>query len=449
MTRIWIAVVGILAVVGAGPLAAQRPTAIVGARLIDGNGGPPIEAGVVVIRGDRIEAVGSAADVRVPADAARIDGRGRSVLPGLADLHVHLTGGWDGETTDLLSPSRMLDALLYAGVTTVFDTGNILPYILQITREIDAGRLRGPHIRFVGPVVDGANPVWPPLSLAVATPEQIAPYVRQLRAAGVKMVKGYGGLSTELLTDLVEAAARDSLAVVVDAWRKNGTLEIAQTGIAAFAHLGTTPITPETVAYMREHQIASLTTLAVLESFSRRRFRDLGFLEGPLLRGSFPPSFATGLRAFATRPLTAAESTRVVAIGQRLVTAEHNLKQLFDAGVLLAAGTDSPYPGDWYGEGLHRELELIVEAGLTPLQALTLATRNAARFLHETDWGTLEPGKRADLIVVRGDPSRRISDTRRVEIVIQNGRQLDRSRLRFDPTRDPGFHAAGAANASH
>jgi imidazolonepropionase-like amidohydrolase len=447
MTRIWIVVVaGLLAL--AGPLAAQRPIAIVGARIIDGNGGPPIESGVVVIRGDRIAAVGPAAGVPVPADAVRIDGRGRSVLPGLADLHVHLTGGWDGETTDLLSPSRMLSALLYAGVTTVFDTGNILPYILQITREIDAGRLDGPHIRFVGPVVDGANPVWPPLSLAVATPEQIGPYVRQLRAAGVKMVKGYGGLSTELLTDLVQAAARDTLAVVVDAWRKNGTLEIARTGIAAFAHLGTVPITPETVAYLRDHRIASLTTLAVYESFSRRRFRDLSFLEGPLLSGSFPPAFAAELRAFAEHPLSGADSGRARAAMDRLVTAEHNLKQLFDAGILLAAGTDAPYPGDWYGEGLHRELELIVEAGLTPLQALTLATRNAAQFLHESDWGTLEAGKRADVIVVRGDPSRRISDTRRVELVFKDGRRLDRSRLRFDPARDPGYRAAGAANAT-
>jgi len=104
---------------------------------------------------------------------------------------------------------------------------------------------------------------------------------------------------------------------------------------------------------------------------------------------------------------------------------------------LLAAGTDAPYPGVFQGEGLHRELELLVEAGLQPLQAITLATRNAARLVGgEAQWGTLEPGRRADLLVIDGRPDRRIEDSRRIVMVVQEGRIVDRARLVLDPRRD-------------
>src|SRR5438874_3014174 len=105
-----------------------------------------------------------------------------------------------------------------------------------------------------------------------------------------------------------------------------------------------------------------------------------------------------------------------------------NAKALFGAGVLLAAGTDAPYPGDMQGEGLHHELELLVAAGLTPLEAITVATRNAARLIGAGDWGTIEAGKAATLIVVDGRPDRNISDTRKVVEVMLRGRKIDRDR---------------------
>ena len=130
---------------------------------------------------------------------------------------------------------------------------------------------------------------------------------------------------------------------------------------------------------------------------------------------------------------------------RRLQTAMANAKRLFDAGVLLAAGTDAPYPGDYFGEGLHRELELLVEAGLTPLQAIGLATKNAARLMHgEATWGTLEAGKRADLVLVRGNPAQRIGDSRNVTAVIQAGRMIDLRRLAREIATAPDFHPAGS-----
>jgi imidazolonepropionase-like amidohydrolase len=234
--------------------------------------------------------------------------------------------------------------------------------------------------------------------------------------------------------------------VFVDKGPLNGTLEAATTGIAAFAHLGSVPVTDETVAYMRAHQVTTLTTLAVFESGAGRRLQDLRFLDEPLLKDVMPPEFRRALVARAARPLTADDSARRKARLERLMTGMANLKKLHAAGVLIAAGTDAPYPGDYYGEGLHRELELLVEAGLTPLQAITVATQNAAQMLQaESEWGTVETGKRADLLVVRGDPSIRVGDTRNVTMVVLGGKLVDRAKLRFDPRTDPGFREGGSA----
>ena len=119
------------------------------------------------------------------------------------------------------------------------------------------------------------------------------------------------------------------------------------------------------------------------------------------------------------------------------------MKALFDAGVLLTAGTDAPYPGVFQGEGIHRELGLLVEAGRTPLEAITVATKNAVELMGDGgEWGTLTPERRADIVLVRGRPDRSIRQTRNVEIVIQRGRVVDRERLAFDADRDPGFRVA-------
>ena len=121
---------------------------------------------------------------------------------------------------------------------------------------------------------------------------------------------------------------------------------------------------------------------------------------------------------------------------------KRNVKKLLDAGVLLAAGTDAPYPGVFQGEAIHHELELLVAAGMTPLQAIRTATSNAARVMHaEEEWGSLQTGRAANVLIVAGNPAERINDTRQVETVILNGKILDRASLRFDPKRDPGFRA--------
>ncbi len=425
------------------PLTAQPATAVVHVRLIDGKGGAPVENATVIVRGERIAAAGPAAQVKVPAGARIVEGRGMSLLPGLADMHTHLSGGWDGESADYFGFRLTMGALLYNGVTSVLDPGDVTSYVKQLRDEVRAGRLAGPRIYYTGLVLDGAKPVWPDISGAIATPDQAAHFVRQMKEADATFIKAYGGLSTEMLKTVVDAATRDSIRVIADVWGRNGSLADAQTGIAAFAHAGTAPMTDEAIRYMADHGTASLTTLAVYESFARRRFKDMRFLDQPLLKDVMKPTYLEQIRAHGAKQQSSVDSARVARIAAGLGTAGQNVKRMFDAGVLLAAGTDAPYPGDYYGEGLQRELELLVEAGLKPLDVITLATRNAARLVRgESEWGTVEAGKVADLLLVRGDPSTRISDTRNIVMVMQGGRVIDRASLRYDPRRDPDYHPA-------
>ena len=419
----------------------QQPTVVVHVRLIDGHGGPPVENATVVVRGGTIAEAGPAAGVKVPAGARIIEGRGMSLLPGLADMHTHLGGGWDGESADYLGYRLTMWALLYNGVTTVLDPGDVTSYVKQLRDEIRGGRLVGPRIYYTGLVLDGPKPVWPDISGAIATVDQAGHFVHQMKEAGATFIKAYGGLSTDMVKAVVDAAARDSIRVLADVWQRNGTLADAETGIAAFAHAATLPMTDETIRYMAEHGTASITTLAVYESFARRRFKDMSFVEQPLLRDVLTPTYRRQIKAHGARAASGLDSARINRMAAGLGTAGRNVKRMFEAGILLAAGTDAPYPGDYYGEGLQRELELLVEAGLTPLEVISLATRNAARLVRaEAEWGTIEPGKAADLLLVRGDPSSRISDTRNIVMVIQGGRVIDRAALRYDPRRDPDYH---------
>jgi imidazolonepropionase-like amidohydrolase len=413
--------------------------AFTNAVLIDGTGAAAVEHATIVVRGDRIVSAGPAASVSVPGGATITDLRGKVLMPGLADMHVHLMGGWDGVATDMLGYRRYMNALLYAGVTTVLDTGNVEPFVVQLRAEVAAGRLLGPRIYCVGPLIDGADPAWPPLSRAVSSVTQVPDVVRALSRDHVDLIKAYVGLSHAVLERLVEEGHKASLRVIIDQWQRNGSPDLVADGIYGFAHLPTRKLSSTDVELMRDRKVAFISTLSVFESQSRRRLANLTFLQNPLVRDTSPPAFLEGLRAEASRKLTSEEAERAQRWVGLLQNAMGNARALVQSGVLLTAGTDAPYPGDMQGEGLHRELELLVEAGFTPLEAISIATQNAARFIGANDWGTLQPGKLATLIVVDGRPDRDISQSRKVVGVYVAGRKIDRDSLALARQNDPGF----------
>lgn len=413
--------------------------AFTNAVLIDGTGAAAVEHATILVRGDRIVSAGPAASVSIPGGARTTDLRGKVLMPGLADMHVHLMGGWDGVATDMLGYRRYMNALLYAGVTTVLDTGNVEPFVVQLRAEVAAGRLLGPRIYCVGPLIDGADPAWPPLSRAVVSVAQVPDVVRALSRDHVDLIKAYVGLSHSVLERLVEEGHKASLRVIIDQWQRNGSPDLVADGIYGFAHLPTRKLSSSDVQLMHDRQVVFISTLSVFESQSRRRLANLTFLQDPLVRDTSPRAFLEGLRAEASRKLTSEESERAQRWVALLQNAMQNARALVQSGVLLTAGTDAPYPGDMQGEGLHHELELLVEAGFTPLEAISIATQNAARFIGANDWGTIQPGKLATLIIVDGRPDRDISQTRKVVNVYVKGRKIDRDSLQLARQGDPGF----------
>src|SRR5260370_1895041 len=131
----------------------EKAIAIGDGRIIDGGGGRATEDGAVILRGGKIEYAGPSGPAKIPRDAQIIDAKGKSVMPGLADMHVHLQGGWDGISVDLLGYQRYLKAMLYFGRTTLMDTGNYQPWVLQLRQEIASGHLLGPRIYCTGATV--------------------------------------------------------------------------------------------------------------------------------------------------------------------------------------------------------------------------------------------------------------------------------------------------------
>ncbi len=425
-----------------GSSASAPSIAFTNVRIVDGNGGAPVEHGTIVIEGRTIVAVGPAANISIPPEARRLDENGRTALPGLADMHVHLTGGWDGISADMLGYHRYMNALLYAGVTTVLDTGNIESYVLQLRAETSAGRLLGPRIYCVGPLVDGPDPFWPELSRVVVSQDQVPRLVRQLAAEKVDLIKLYAGLSDLEVQAISSEAKKYKLRTIIDAHSRNGSIELMQDGIAGYAHLPTHKLSDEAIRTASAKHVFFISTLSVIEAFSRRRFQDLSFLDHPLIADTTPPFALTELRKLGHEEVN---KDSLAA----LLDDESNVKRLMQAGILIAAGTDAPYPGDFQGEGIHRELELLVESGLTPLEAITIATKNAALIVNAAkEWGTLEPGKLADIVIVEGKPDQNIRDTRAIVGVVREGTILDRDKLKFNPDVDPGYRPVGGDAAS-
>jgi imidazolonepropionase-like amidohydrolase len=431
----------LVALCAAASAADSKAIAIVHARLIDGMGGTPVEDATVLVRGKTIEYAGAAAGARVPKDAQIIDGAGKTVMPGLADLHVHLQGAWDGTSVDLLGYQRYLNAMLYSGVTTLLDTGNYQPWILQLRQEQAAGRLRGPRIYCVGAMIDAADPAWPDLAYAISSRYQIPEFVRRDKAARVDMIKGYSNLSEHMLHWLSEEAGKAGIRVVIDQWERNGSPDLVATGISGFAHLPTRKMSEDDIQFAKQHNIFFITTLVVTESFARTRLNHIEFVKQPYIADTMPPWFLTELTEYAGKPQTEAEKKETEESLKAHQEAMRTVKKLHDAGFLIATGTDAPYPGVFQGEGLHHELELLVEAGWTPLEAIRASTYDAAKLMKgENEWGTVQAGRRATLLIVAGNPAEHISDTRKIETVMQDGTILDRVSLKYDGKKDAGYH---------
>jgi imidazolonepropionase-like amidohydrolase len=432
---------------------AQERIALVGATIIDGNGGEPITDGVIVLRGDRIEAVGSRATTQVPSDARVEDVSGRWITPGLIDAHVHFfqSGGIytrpDG--IDLRAVRPYLDDLnwskatldvtfaryLASGITTAIDAGGPL-WNFEVRDRANASD-RAPRVAVAGPLIateppgtEALNESGDPPIFHGATPEAAREMTRDLLPRRPDFIKIWGIGSGPEGADRV----REITAAVADEARPAGVrvavhateLEIARAAVEGGADILVhsvfdAPVDRAFIDALREKNVTYVTTIVVLEGYDGVLSGDPNLLTIEQTLGD--PDVIASL-------YEAPDSLRSSGAGRpadrEIRQGQDNAVALVRGGVRVAAGTDAGNPGTLHGPALHHELRLLVAAGLTPMEAIVATTRDAAFvYAAEPDVGVLRAGAAADLLVLRADPLVDIGNLAHIERVYARGNGYD------------------------
>jgi imidazolonepropionase-like amidohydrolase len=374
----------------------------------------------VVVSGGRILRVGGV-DL-LPPGAEVIDGSGRTLLPGFIDSHVHLPA----------APEQALSQSLSLGVTTVidmFNTGEILLTLKRI-EATDSFELADLRTAGIGATAPGGWPTRPTPYPTISGPSEAEAFVQARLSEGSDFIKiFYDDLSRFGLNSPRPTISEDTLRALIDAATAHGTVSVvhvaaeaqARAAVAAgaggLAHLFIGDVVAADFGeFAAAHDAFVIPTLSVL----RCRLVEV-------------PRAATDERL---APFLAPEARRLeasrqgsVALGRMPCAAlQSTLKQLIAAKVPILAGSDEPIPGSTYGASLHGELSMLVENGLTPLQALIATTSAPADAFRLVDRGRIRPGLRADLVLVEGDPSRDILATRNIVAVWKRGEQATRQR---------------------
>ncbi len=379
------------------PSAAQNSLVVTGVTVIDGTGTAPLTNRAVIITGDRIVGIVDAADKGpIPKGARVIQARGKFVIPGLWDMHVHLTAN------DLV-------ALVAYGVTGIRDMGNMLSEVDSWRAQIAAGTRVGPRIFRVGPTINGQ--AFGPVHVAVTSDAEARTAVRVLKHVGVDAIKIHRALSREAYFALSDEAKKLSIPFVGHIPQAVTAQEASDAGQASFEH---TETLFEGGAPLKQEDAPALFA----------RFVKNGNAFTPTLvnyRGSAEPANIDPdlLRRYPDLP----------AGRKRMFRSFVELVGLMNrTGVTLMTGSDLGSQWISPGSSLHDELAILVEAGLTPMEALQAATVNPARFLR-VDAGTVEAGKVADLVLLEANPLLDIRNIGRIQAVILRGKLLDESAL--------------------
>ncbi len=402
----------------------ESTLAIVGATLIDGTGAAPIPDSAVVIHNGRISAVGPRSKVKIPRDANVIQADGKTILPGLWDMHAHFEQVEWGPI------------YLAAGVTTVRDCGNEFEFITAVRDAIAKGRGLGPRLLLAG-IVDGTGP----LALGVErvdSPDQARMWVDRYHAAGFQQMKIYSSVKLENLKAVTDEAHHLGMTVTGHVPEGLNAYQVIEAGQDQINHIQYienimrpalpanatrqerrnaaanidihSPDAQKALAFLKDHHTVVDPTMALFELFT-------GTTAKP------PASFEPGINKIPTElaeQLTDVEPPNEnSALGEKVFQKEIEIVEaLHRAGIPIVAGTDQSVPG----YSLHREMEIYVEAGFTPMEAIQAATIVPARAMGiERETGTVRKGKRGDLILINGDPLADIHNTRKVEYVITNG----------------------------
>ncbi|HKN75793.1 MAG TPA: amidohydrolase family protein [Candidatus Acidoferrum sp.] len=435
--------------------------AITHVTVIDSTGRPPQTEQTVLIEGGRITAVGATATIKVPKAARTIDASGKFLLPGFWDMHVHLAGV---NADPPWSKQVLLPLLLANGITGVRDMGGDLDALLAWQRDIESGALLAPHIVAAGPFLAASGK---------RTPEQYPVYNAEEARAAVDDLKKRGANFIKIIT----LPSRDAFFAVADESKKQnipfvghlpfeiGVIEASDAGMHSIEHLlysafalsfssKETELRPRLVQAEKDGDSASWEQIAheADATYSPEKAAILiqtlkknGTWVTPTLASlditSHPGNWKTDDPLLAFVPPAMAKQwrdsfddvemkQRAAWLGRQAANDWKLTGELHRAGVPLLVGSDSLDPFVFPGDSFHHELAEMVRAGFSPMEALQAATRGAAVFLgREKDFGTVETGRAADLVLLSANPVDNIANTRKVSAIIRNGSYYDRASL--------------------
>lgn len=434
-------------------------TALTHVRVIDGSGAPAREDQTILLSHGKIESVGDAASTNLPSDAQVLDLHGYTVIPGLVGMHDHLFYPMGNAIFGEMAFS-FPRLYLAGGVTTIRTTGALEPYTdLEIRKAIEAGELPGPKIHVTGPYLEGKGS-WAIQMHQLTGPEDATKTVNFWIDQGVDSFKVYNFITSDELAAAIAAAHkrgvkvtghlcsigfREAAALGIDdlehgllvdteffPWKKPGQCGVGRNDLKDYAKLDVQsgPV-HDMILDLVQHHVAVTSTLPVFEMDVPGR---------PSIR-------AQVLDALAPEARSAVLANKVWASDQAELRGRYGVEAspwpaafkkemefelaFSRAGGLLLAGLDPTGMGGVIaGFGDQREVELLVEAGFTPLEAIHIATANGAQYLGDlARIGTIAPGKQADLVVIKGDPSKEIEDIENVETVFKDGIGYDSAKL--------------------
>ena len=389
---------------------AEGSIALVGATLVDATGAPALPNATVVIEKGRIVAAGPSASTTVPPGARRIDVAGKTIIPGLWDSHAHL------------HQIEWIPTYIAAGVTSVRDMGSEWPLLVAMRSAIRSGKVTGPNLFFAG-LIDG-----PGLQgfgeFSASTPEEGRAIVRRYHQLGFEMIKIYMALAPEVMAAICDEAHRLDMRCTGHVPTSMDLHEAIDAGMDQLAHF---PVRGDLTTDEGKKQIAHFVAKKTIfdptaswgEIGGKSAAEPMENIQ-PVLQHLPRPLLQDHVASLGQSPSDTATSHA------RLARMLANIKAAHDAGVPIIAGTDEGIPA----YSVYRELELYVKSGFTPMDALRAATAVAAQAMRvDKDVGTIETGKRADLLVLDANPLDNISNVRTVRFVMKNGRMFESEAL--------------------
>ncbi|MDQ2924628.1 MAG: amidohydrolase family protein [Acidobacteriota bacterium] len=397
--------------------------AITGARLIDATGAPAVEHSTVLVRNGKIAAAGPASSITIPAGMRVIHAEGKSLLPGLWEMHSHYSGVEFGP------------ALLSAGVTTARDCGGEFEFLTAVRSAIDKQNQLGPRLLLAGLMDSGG-----PLAFGAVDVNSIPEAVHQVDVyadSHFDQIKVYTQLQPDVLTAIAAEAHRRGLTVTGHVPAAVNSFQGVADGMDQINHLQfvTRSMLPDgakqpfTLADLNTERAKKLIALFVEKGTvidPTLGWGEMASHPKAIATASFEPGVDAAPFPLAHRFRSMGGATDPKLFNDRMEINRKVVFALFQAGVPIVPGSDTGL----IGYGLDRELELYVQAGMTPMQAIQSATIVSARAMrHDADSGTVTPGKRADLILVDGNPLANISDLRKVTTVITDGRLYSTRKL--------------------